>query len=251
MKDRRLFFNIYLQRFSQAFEKTLEGFDTEERLHIADILAAIAKTYRQKPVDYVQANALYESLLKKYGQRLKAYSNARLTDYFAHESFHHLDLQYELKVENAGYADNFFTEEELNHFLDRVQVLLSVHKQQYYLLADIQEKEKSENNHVLNGADEKNKEFTARRRALAMHYLNKHFKLSVSGDKAPLAEFTRFLTGNSYDKLYQVLRNPLGKEDSKKAQKNLISDLEYIKTYFAKLGLKEVVNLIDRDIKSF
>jgi len=253
MKNRTLFFNTYLQRFSKEYDKALADFTVEDKINITDILVATIQAYKLQPIDYEKAKALHEGLLKKYGKRITAYTNARLTEYFQENSTHHLDLQNELKVENAGTNENFFTQEEHQHFLARVETLLNVNKQHYYLLTDPQgmaEVMDSKEN-SLSENDEKNKAFTARRRALAIHYLDKRFGINPTGNKQPLAEFTHFLTGNTYDKIYKILRNPLSyNTDSvkKKAEESLWGDLKFIRAYFVRLELPEVVKIIDKDI---
>jgi len=193
--------------------------------------------------------------LKKYGSNLRAFSNARLSDYFQLESLKHVDLQIDTKVENAGMDENFFTEEEHRHFLNRVETLLIAEKHQYYLLTDPQGETEPESKEEsgLSGKDEKFKNFTARRRALAIHYLDKHFKINPTGNKMPLAEFVHFLTGNTYDKIYKILRNPLNyNTDSvkKKSEESLWEDLKYIRSYFVRLELPEVLKYIDMDMDS-
>ena len=199
MKNRSFFLGQYLQRFYKEYEKALAVFGMEDKIHITEMLIATVEAYKQEPVDYMKAKTLHQGLQKKYGNQLQAYSNARLSDYFYRESTHHLDLQYELKVEDAGTDENFFTREELGGFLNRVENILLVSKEQYYLLNDADGKagNKSEDENGIAGNDEKNKAFTARRRALAIHYLDKHLKINPTGNKQPLAEFAHFLTGNT------------------------------------------------------
>ena len=99
---------------------------------------------------------------------------------------------------------------------------------------------------------EKNKHFTARRRALFLHYLDKHFH--ISADRKPLSEIAHFLTGNSEDNLYKYLRNPLeisGDDKKGKSTMALKSDLGYVKGQFERLGVFDIVKTIEKDINSF
>jgi hypothetical protein len=255
MKNRPSFLGQYLQRFYKEYEKALADFSVEDKIYIMDVLISTVQAYRQNPIDYSKAKALNEELLKKYGKQLRAYSNARISDYFQPQSFKHLDLQHDLKLDNAGEDENYFTPEEQQHFLERVEILLNINKQQYYLLTDPQGKAETESKEdsSLSGKEEKNKAFTARRRALAIHYLDKHFKINPTGNKQPLAEFAHFLTGNTYDKIYKILRNPLSTNSDSvknKAEESLLEDLKYIRSYFVRLELPEVVKYIDKDISS-
>lgn len=251
VKTPSFFFEKYLQAFDKEYETALEDFSIEDKIHITDVLISTIKAYKQQPIDYEKAKTLHEGLLKKYGKQLRAYSNARISDYFQPESLKHAHLQYELKVDNAGTSENFFTEEERLQFLNRVEILLDLTKQQYYLLTDPLGKTEKEED--LSESTGKNKAFTARRRALAIHYLDKHFKINPTGNKLPLAEFAHFLTGNTQDKIYKVLRNPLAyNTDSvkKKAEETIWEDLKFIRLYFIRLELPEVVKFIDNDMDS-
>ncbi len=251
MKNRSTFFEQYLQAFHKEYEKALADFSVEDNIYITDVLISTVQAYKQNPIDYEKAKTLHEGLLKKYGKQIRAYSNARISDYFQPQSLKHVHLQDDLKVEDAGLGENFFTEEERQQFLNRIEILLDMNKQQYYLLTDPLGKTEKEED--LSESTGKNKAFTARRRALAIHYLDKHFKINPTGNKLPLAEFTHFLTGNTQDKIYKVLRNPLAyNTDSvkKKAEETMWEDLKYIRLYFVRLELPEVVKYIDNDIDS-
>jgi len=99
----------------------------------------------------------------------------------------------------------------------------------------------------------KNKEFTTRRQALAIHYLNKHFKINRMQDTTVLAKFVQFLTGKNYDNIYKVICKPLkinADEKRTSAENALKKDLEYIKAQFFKLGLTQINDLIDKDLNS-
>src|SRR3972149_9993651 len=133
MFNRQKFFASYLQKFSKDYEKSLEGFSFDEQVHITDTLIALLECYKQNPIDYKQAQKIHDELFKKYRKRLNNYNNVAPSGYFQEESMKHLDLQYDLKVENAGEGENFFTEHERKNFLTRAEILLRNHKRMLYL----------------------------------------------------------------------------------------------------------------------
>ncbi len=87
-----------------------------------------------------------------------------------------------------------------------------------------------------------NPEFTTARQVLAVHYLLQYVKVQ-NVNKTEIARFIEFLTGKSYDSIYKKVREPLKLKDSE-AEK----DLEFVKAYFVKLGLSEIVRMIDNEI---
>jgi len=68
-------------------------------------------------------------------------------------------------------------------------------------------------------------------------------KSHTLGNKTEIARFIEFLTGKSYDSIYKKVREPLKLKDSE-AKK----DLEFVKAYFVKLGLSEIVKMINNEI---
>ncbi|WP_052600233.1 hypothetical protein [Aureispira sp. CCB-QB1] len=100
---------------------------------------------------------------------------------------------------------------------------------------------------------ETNPEFTTARQVLALYYLFTYLKLDFEFvNNTDLARFTRFLTGKEINgkiintNIYKKWKKVLVKRDKEQVQ-----DLEYIKQYFNKLGLSEVIKLIDNDIDSY
>lgn len=92
----------------------------------------------------------------------------------------------------------------------------------------------------------KNEGNTARRQALALYYLNEHYNIFPEENKAAKARFAAFLTGKSYDNLYQVFKSPLG-HISQESQRN---DLLYIREIFKDTKNFKIITLIDNDLDS-
>lgn len=97
------------------------------------------------------------------------------------------------------------------------------------------------------------KEFTTSRQVLAIQYLFKHASIREESYKnSELANFIRFLTskelGNekiTNTSIYKKIRNPFKDKENEK-----IADLKYIRSYFQRLNLYEIVNIINDEIKS-
>ena len=97
-----------------------------------------------------------------------------------------------------------------------------------------------------------NKEFTTARQVLAIHYIMDQLNVYSNTDKTEIARFIQFLTGKETGvakigdtSIYKKLKNPLAKSD-----KQIESDLIYIRTYFEKLGLKDITAKINKEIGS-
>jgi hypothetical protein len=90
----------------------------------------------------------------------------------------------------------------------------------------------------------RNPEFTTARQVLAIHYLLKYSKVDQASN-ADVARFIEFLTGKNYKNIYKRVCNPLGSRD-----KELNEDLRFIRDFFEKLGLTEIVKMINNEINS-
>lgn len=97
-----------------------------------------------------------------------------------------------------------------------------------------------------------NSEFTTARQLLAIYYLLEFSKVDFQAiDRTELARFSQFLTGRSQDakkiqdtNLYKRW-GALFHETEKRNRK----DLQFIKGYFERVGLSEIVRLIENDME--
>ncbi|MEP6465850.1 MAG: hypothetical protein ABJB05_06075 [Parafilimonas sp.] len=93
---------------------------------------------------------------------------------------------------------------------------------------------------------EKNKEFTTARQVLAMHLIFEYMQLKETEiDKTDKAKFIEFLTGKDYKNIYDAVCNPF----QTKQKKFRFEDLQYIRTYFEKLGFSEIVKAINNQLE--
>lgn len=92
------------------------------------------------------------------------------------------------------------------------------------------------NNALLSvGAGKKNPEFTTNRQVIALCYMLKYLQVK-NVDKTVQAQFIEFLTGKNYKKIYDSVREV----DDLVYLKNG-EDAKYVKEWFEKLGLTEIV----------
>ncbi len=92
--------------------------------------------------------------------------------------------------------------------------------------------------------EEKNTDFTTARQVLAVHYLFKFMQVK-NVDKTEIARFIQFLTGKNFDNIYKKLQNPLKIND-----KSAKEDLRFVREYYERLGITEVVKMINNEIGS-
>ena len=100
--------------------------------------------------------------------------------------------------------------------------------------------EKEEND--ISEITEKSKDFTTARQVLAVHYLLKYAQVK-NVDKTEIARFIQFLTGKNYDNIYKKLQNPFKIND-----KFLKEDLRFIRDYFERLAMSEIVRMINGEM---
>lgn len=101
---------------------------------------------------------------------------------------------------------------------------------------DIPEEFESHNN------EPKSREHTTSRQTLALHFMFKYMQVT-NVDKTEVARFFQFLTGKSFDNIYKRVRDPYRENN-----KTLKSDLKYIREYFNKLEMFEIVKMINNEI---
>lgn len=215
MLNRQKFFASYLQNFNRDYNKALQGFTPDEQVHITNVLLDILKCFKQETPDYDKTQELNEALYKKYRKRLVKYNNIRPGEYFSEESQKHLDLQFDLKVENAGDRENFFTSEEQQNFLKQAENILKNHKRILYLLTEPEENReelqlvtvtKTKGKHKREAKDELT-DLTQEQTALFIDYLQRA-KIILKGTNLSNKEAGQvfsILTGYSSDTLRQNL----------------------------------------------
>jgi hypothetical protein len=89
------------------------------------------------------------------------------------------------------------------------------------------------------------KEYTTARQVLALHYILEQLEINNSEiDRTVKADFAEFLTGRNNKNLYDAFQNPF----VTKGKQFRDDDLQYIRTYFEKLGLGKIVKQINEQL---
>jgi hypothetical protein len=89
------------------------------------------------------------------------------------------------------------------------------------------------------------REFTTARQVLALNFIFEQLQIrSNEIDRSAKAEFAQFLTGKSYKNIYDNFQNPY----ITKHKNFRFEDLQFIRVYFEKLGLSEIVKAINSQL---
>ncbi len=92
-----------------------------------------------------------------------------------------------------------------------------------------------------------NPEFTTARQVLAVHYLLQYAK-TKNVNKTEIARFIEFLTGKNYDSIYKRVRDPAkSRKETLGSSRELEKDMDYVKSRFERLGLTEIVRMIENE----
>jgi len=231
-------------KFARELESSIGNLPGDDKIDILTVLSEITVMF-ENGSDYAPVHKIIdERLLLKYKGKLKTFYNKGITDYLLQRSFKLLELQDELGKDDP---EQFLSDDEYKTYLEMLHRLLRMRRELAIVGTEIvaeEEENAAEDNSTTNP------EHTARRQTLAIYYLNMNFAINKSSEKA-LAHFIHFLTGKNEDNIYKVLRNPLKISDIKKkrADDELVKDLEFIKTYFDNLGSTAIIKAIERDIQ--
>lgn len=251
-------FNRLTMRFDEDYDQMIRQYDHRQKIELTEHLLQAVRYVD----DYVRsgdaddwnkyANAETE-LLKKYRSDLQPYANAQFYKYFdfkrvlGHKNIIPLEILNAMK----SAQEQSLSDEEINLFLSETKRLLS--NALYFLyLSDTADQAQPV---TLNDADNAapDKEMTKARQLLAIYYFLKA-SLGIEGrdnnSVSGIARFIHLLTGTKFttiqnSEIYKKYRQmPNYKSESK-----LIEDLQYIRPYFADLGLESAVTMVDEEIK--
>ncbi len=152
-------------------------------------------------------------------------------------------LEYHIQNECSDPSTCRFNE-SLNR---RITLTKSMLKRAY---ADLKEMEEANKQNSIEN-DPGNPEFTLARQVLALYYLLEQSGVS-NVDNSSKARFIQFITGRetnakqiSNTNIYKKIRNPFPANEAA-----LTKDLQFIRNYFEELGLKTIVDKINKEIGS-
>jgi hypothetical protein len=253
---------LLAQKFASEYKEVMQHYQPEQQLELTEHLLLILSFLKHcvsgnESETYPELVAKENLLLTKYGKLLEPYKNAHFEKYF--------DTDIVLTEKDIITTEEFnrlpSTEQGLsfNETLDFVKICSNVlYKEREFLILrkapslNVKDDTVKELLTVKQEADN-SKEFTKARQLLTLHYLlSSGFGIEPRGNTSvsSLARFAHLITGTSFTSLqnselykkYRLMPNY-------KKGLELISDLQFIRTYFADLGLTEAVNQIDAEIR--
>jgi hypothetical protein len=246
-------------RFSKEYQETMAQYPTDIQPELTEHLKGLLEQlveYVAQNMDssiYAAVNEDEKSLLKKYGNRLTHYWKKKFTGYF---DFGHVLAEKEVftvdQYNNLGEGEQSLQPAEASAFAQNCIRLLEVSLPYIMLQTSPEGLEDSEDAVNDGNQPETGHEFTRARQLLAIHYLLQGgFGLGPhSGpDISSLARLAHLLTGTPYTSLQnsEIYKKYRHMPNFKKGP-GLIADLLYIRSYFAELGLDNVVKQIDNEI---
>ncbi|MEI8048749.1 MAG: hypothetical protein WCI92_15310, partial [Bacteroidota bacterium] len=205
--------------------RIIEHFEHDNKIgkDIALSLSKLRKTYKPEPdntsIDFFEIDATGETIESDYQESTKTEtfdlskcSNIDLIRMFAEFTAYKRFSEY-LEQEKTKYAD-------LGSIIGNAEISTE-------------------------SISSQTKDFTTARQVLAVHYLLKYSNVK-DVDKTEIARFIQFLTGKNFDNIYKRLQNPFKVND-----KALKEDLRFVRGYFERLKIQEVVKMINNEIDSY
>jgi sulfur relay (sulfurtransferase) DsrC/TusE family protein len=254
-------YNSLIKRFNEEYTIILNYYSTEQQIELTEHLIQAIEYVRQYQRSHDEQDwgkyANHEkALLKKYGNHLKYYIDARFYEYFD------FDLVLSTKDILTSEAFNVMQDAkeqslsaiEASLFLNTVQRYLSNSLQLLYLNCP-PENDKLRTVNVydtFSRIDEVDKNITKARQLLAIHYFLKaslgieardNHAASGIAKLIHLLTGTRFTTLQNSDIYKKYLQMPNYKSDGK-----LIEDLQFIRPYFTEIGLQSALKMIDEEM---
>lgn len=99
---------------------------------------------------------------------------------------------------------------------------------------------------ITNSEFDKTDEAVLAVKVLAIHYLLKAIDPEMKRKDSAKTRFINMLTGKNPDNIYKMVQSPL----ATRTGNNRIDEMEEVRKYFQELGLPQVLQLIENDLKS-
>lgn len=208
--------------------KELKNIIAENDIHFKNIKTVIYKDLETHKTPQEKYNYLKKSVIQ-------------ITD---------MQIKYDAKIN-----EKWTVEQKLNSINNGqvvYEAMISFCEKLMYRYKELIEPELSSLQNTVETKTEK-KEFTTARQVLAIHYLLQELKVSSNTvDKTEIARFIQFLTGKETGvskikdtSIYKKVKSLLSKND-----RQLELDLQFIRIYFEKLGLNDITDKINKEIRS-
>lgn len=245
---------VYLSDITlKEITEVLSHYNTEQKVELIEHLQTMFKEI----TEYFKTNddAIYKTyaerqqeLLKKYGKLFKPFASKRFDNYFDFKRILSIKDYYTAEEYNQLESNEDLTEQDIYEFTTSMRNFLNGELHFLYL-----EREPQFPTTDNDSKDEGDKESTEMQQLLALHYLLKAgFNIEARGSNSvsELTQLAHLLLG----KKFTTLQNSSIYKKYKKlpnfdSASQLIKDLKHIKPYFERLDLKNIVELINKDLK--
>ncbi len=245
---------VYLSDVAlKEITEVLTHFDTEQKIELIEHLQQLFK----EVAEYFKTNddAIYrtyadrqQGLLKKYGKLFKPFASKRFDNYFDFKRILSIKDYYTAEEYNQLESNDDLTEQDIYELTSSMRNFLNGELHFIYLDREPQfpttENESKEENE---------KESTEMQQLLALHYLLKvGFNMEARGSNSvsELTQLAHLLLGKKFTTLQNSsIYKKYKKLPNYDSPSQLIKDLKRIRPYFEKLDLKNIVELINKDLK--
>ena len=257
---RRHFAPLLAQKFTVQYNELMPHYEFSQRLELTEHLLAALEYYKQtidgdEQAAYDALNAAEDTLLTKYGSLLKPYRDKQFYLYF--DPVLALPEKAIISTEQFNSQPNGeqgLSPQEILQFVQLASNALYNAKQYLQL-----EQEPSaalmdtQTTRTDTTPGQEDAAFTRARQLLALHYLlSSGFGIEPRStvQVSSLARFAHLMTGTAFTTLQnsEIYKKYRMMPNYKKGQE-LLSDLLFIRPYFAELGLTEAVKQIDAEVE--
>lgn len=235
----------------KEISELLVHYEPEQKIdiieHLQQLFKELAEYYKTRD------NAIYEryaareqALLKKYGKLFKPFANKRFDYYFSFDLILSMKKYYSAEEFNQINGNDDLTEQDIYEFTTSMRNFLD--GELHYLYLDREPEFAVDTD----SKDEVEKESTEMQQLLAFHYLLKAgFKIEARGSNSvsELTQLAHLILGKRFSSLQNSsIYKKYKKLPNFESATQLVKDLKHIRPYFEKLGLKNALELLDKDL---
>lgn len=245
---------VYLSDIAiKEITEVLSHYNTEQKIELIEHLQQMFK----EVTEYFKTNSenIYKNyaerqqeLLKKYGKLFKPFANKRFDNYFDFKRILSIKDYYTAEEYNQLESNDDLTEQDIYELTTSMRNFLN--GELHFLYLDREPQFPTTENE---SKEDVEKESTEMQQLLALHYLLKAgFNMEARGSNSvsELTQLAHLLLGKKFTSLQNSsIYKKYKKLPNFDSTSQLIKDLKHIRPYFEKLDLKNIVELINKDLK--
>lgn len=245
---------VYLSDVAlKEITEVLTHYDTEQKIELIEHLQQLFK----EVAEYFKTNddSIYrtfvdrqQELLKKFGKLFKPFASKRFDNYFDFKRILSIKDYYTAEEYNQLESNDDLTEQDIYELTTSMRNFLN--GELHFLYLDREPQFPTIENE---SQEEIEKESTEMQQLLAFHYLLKAgFDIEARGSNSvsELTQLAHLLLGKKFTSLQNSsIYKKYKKLPNFDSASQLIKDLKHIRPYFERLDLKNIVELINKDLK--